>query len=156
MLFFRIIFSSNNIKCKCTIHVTQERLCSIYYVIFYVKQDILNTNQTWARRWKWPSRKNYLFFWGGKNYLNKIFFLKIFLLVMSKYWGKQIFTHGIFPEVGQKQKTERKERKKDWTMVITMAKLRMAHASTHGARKPPGVAHAKLPGPKFSDLPITF
>ena len=23
-------------------------------------------------------------------------------------------------------------------MVITMAKLRMAHASTHGARKPPG------------------
>ena len=24
------------------------------------------------------------------------------------------------------------------TMVITMAKLRMAHASTHGARKPPG------------------
>ena len=58
-------------------------------------------------------------------------------------------------------------------MVITMAKLRMAHASTHGARKPPGpkerkkrerakvgnnngqlriatplrVAHAKPPGP---------
>ena len=28
--------------------------------------------------------------------------------------------------------------KKDLTMVITMAKLRMAHASTHGARKPPG------------------
>ena len=23
-------------------------------------------------------------------------------------------------------------------MVITMAKLRMVHASTHGARKPPG------------------
>ena len=23
-------------------------------------------------------------------------------------------------------------------MVVTMAKLRMAHASTHGARKPPG------------------
>ena len=38
---------------------------------------------------------------------------------MPKYWGKQIFTHGRFPEVGQKQKT-----------VITMAKLRMAHAST--------------------------
>ena len=28
---------------------------------------------------------------------------------MPKYWGKQIFTHGNFPEVGQKQKTERKE-----------------------------------------------
>ena len=31
---------------------------------------------------------------------------------MPKYWGKQIFTHGRFPEVGQKQKTEKKERKK--------------------------------------------
>ena len=61
---------------------------------------------------------------------------------MPKYWGKQIFAHGRFPEVGQKQKTERekkeRERKEDRTMVITMAKLRMAHASTHGARKPPG------------------
>ena len=34
------------------------------------------------------------------------------LLVMPKYWGKQI-THGSFPEVGQKQKTEKKERKKE-------------------------------------------
>ena len=25
---------------------------------------------------------------------------------MPKYWGKQIFTHGRLPEVGQKQKTE--------------------------------------------------
>ena len=56
---------------------------------------------------------------------------------MPKYWVKNYFTHGRFPEVGQKQKTER-ERKRDWTMVITMAKLRMAHASTHGARNPPG------------------
>ena len=32
---------------------------------------------------------------------------------MPKYWGKQIFAHRRFPEVGQKQKTEkkRKERK---------------------------------------------
>ena len=30
---------------------------------------------------------------------------------MPKYWGKQIFTHGRFPEVGQKQKTEREEKK---------------------------------------------
>ena len=28
---------------------------------------------------------------------------------MPKYWGKQIFTHGRFPEVGQKQKTEKKK-----------------------------------------------
>ena len=28
-------------------------------------------------------------------------------------------------------------------MVITMAKLRMAHASTHGARKPPGPKASK-------------
>ena len=60
-------------------------------------------------------------------------------------------------EVGQKQKTEReytpgtagcpggrdrtlarREREKDRKFVITMAKLCMAHASTHGARKPPG------------------
>ena len=32
---------------------------------------------------------------------------------MSKYWGKQIFTHGSFPKVGQKQKTDRKREKKD-------------------------------------------
>ena len=32
---------------------------------------------------------------------------------MLKYWGKQIFTLGRFPEVGQKQKTERKRREKD-------------------------------------------
>ena len=31
---------------------------------------------------------------------------------MPKFWGKQIFTHGSFPEVSQKQKTE-KERKKE-------------------------------------------
>ena len=31
-------------------------------------------------------------------------------------------------------KTKKRERK----LVKTMAKLRMAHASTHGARKPPG------------------
>ena len=29
---------------------------------------------------------------------------------MPKYWRKQIFTHGRFPELGQKQKTERERR----------------------------------------------
>ena len=28
---------------------------------------------------------------------------------MPKYWGKHIFAHGSFPEVGQKQKMERKK-----------------------------------------------
>ena len=41
---------------------------------------------------------------------------------MPKYWGKQIFNHGRFPEVAQKQKTEKRERKKeDQELVITMA-----------------------------------
>ena len=53
---------------------------------------------------------------------------------MPKYWVKNYFAHGRFPEVGEKQKTEKKK-KKDQKLVITMAKLRMAHASTHGARK---------------------
>ena len=38
---------------------------------------------------------------------------------MSKYWGKQFFSLGSFPEVGQKQKTEKKREER--TMVITMA-----------------------------------
>ena len=29
---------------------------------------------------------------------------------MPKYWEKQIFTHGSFPEVGQKQKIEKKRK----------------------------------------------
>ena len=59
---------------------------------------------------------------------------------MPKYWEKQIVSLGRFPEVGQKQKTEKKKKKKrerDRTMVITMAKLCMAHASMHGTHKPP-------------------
>ena len=78
---------------------------------------------------------------------------------MPKYWVKNYFAHGSFPEVGQKQKTERKKRgEKDWTMVITMAKLRMAHASMHGARKPPGpktysLSWVKMWGPIKNQLP---
>ena len=57
---------------------------------------------------------------------------------MPKYWGGNYFAHGRFPEVGQKQKTEKekkREKRRDQTTVITMAKLRMAHAGTHGARR---------------------
>ena len=38
----------------------------------------------------------------------------------------------------KRRRKKREKREKDRTMVITMANLRMAHASTHGARKPPG------------------
>ena len=45
---------------------------------------------------------------------------------MPKYWVKNYFTHGRFPEVGQKQKTEKKER----------AKVGENNGqATHGARK---------------------
>ena len=36
----------------------------------------------------------------------------MYLLVMPKYWGERIFTPRSFPEVGQKQKTEKKERER--------------------------------------------
>ena len=32
---------------------------------------------------------------------------------MAKCWGKQIFAHGRFPEVGQKQNTERKRKREN-------------------------------------------
>ena len=60
--------------------------------------------------------------------------------------------------MGQKQKTGEKEREKkkeeeeERTMVITMAKLRMAHAwRMHGAR----MAHASCPG-QFSFMVADF
>ena len=58
---------------------------------------------------------------------------------MSKYWMKNYFTHGRFPKVGQKQKTEKKKKrereKEERKLVITMAKLRMAHASRLGQQE---------------------
>ena len=106
----------------------------------------------WPRR-PWPNAgrrkqkkrpKNHLFFLKKIKFTPPNFFFCIYLLVMPKYWVKNYFAHGRFPKVGQKQKTEEKEeREKDWTMVITMAKLRMAHASTHCARKPPGPKERK-------------
>ena len=78
---------------------------------------------------------------------------------MPKYWGKQIFAHGRFPEVGQKQKTEKK--REDRKLVITTAKLCMAHASRLGKKKisgnsgqicfclPPQVEHASRPDQIF-------
>ena len=43
----------------------------------------------------------------------KIIFFSIYLLFMPKYWVKNYFAHGRFPEVGQKQKTEGEKRMKE-------------------------------------------
>ena len=59
---------------------------------------------------------------------------------MPKYWGKQIFTHGRFTKVGQKQKTERKKEEERLKVGNNYGELRIA--------TPPRVAHAKPPGPK--------
>ena len=53
---------------------------------------------------------------------------------MAKYWVKNYFAHGRFPEVGQKQKTEKEEREKE------RKKERLNNGdnngqSTHGACK---------------------
>ena len=60
----------------------------------------------------------------------------------AKILGETHFQHQEFPRSGSKaedgEREKEKERKKERKLVITMAKLRMAHASTHGARKPPG------------------
>ena len=56
---------------------------------------------------------------------------------MPKYWGKQIFTHGRFPEVGQKQKTERKKEERE-----RLNDGNNNGQATHGAR----MAHASRLG----------
>ena len=56
---------------------------------------------------------------------------------MAKYWGKQNFTNESIPEVGQKQKMEREERRPK--VGNNNGQLRIP--------TPPRVAHAKPPGP---------
>ena len=62
---------------------------------------------------------------------------------MPKYWVKNYFAHGRFPEVGQKQKTEEKkeeeERLNDGDNNGQAMHGACKHAwRTQGARKPPG------------------
>ena len=52
---------------------------------------------------------------------------------MPKYWGKQSL--GSFPEVGQKQKTEKK---KEEEVGNNNGQLRIANATLGGAHKAPG------------------
>ena len=56
---------------------------------------------------------------------------------MPKYWGKQIFSLRSFPEVGQRQKTEKKERKNERRAKVgnNNGQLRIANATSGGARK---------------------
>ena len=49
---------------------------------------------------------------------------------MPKCWGENYFAHGSFPEVGQKQKTEKKRRKKE-----RLNDGNNNGRATHGARK---------------------
>ena len=57
---------------------------------------------------------------------------------MQKYWGKRIFTHGIFPKlVKSKRRREKKEKKKE----------RLNDGNNNGQLRiatPPQVAHAKV------------
>ena len=88
---------------------------------------------------------------------------------MPKYWGGNYFAHGRFPEVGQKQKTEKKKkrakvgdnngqamhgaRKHAWRTQAAWAKKkeRLNDGNNNGQLRiamPLRVAHAKPPGPK--------
>ena len=63
------------------------------------------------------SRKNVrkITFFSKKNKIlpKKNIFFCIYLLCMPKYWVKNYFAHGSFPEVGQKQKTEKKKEEEE-------------------------------------------
>ena len=65
-----------------------------------------------------------------------IFCCCIYLLVMPKYWGKQIFK----AKSGEKKREKKEKKKKDRKLVITMVSLAF--------QTPPRVAHAKPPWPK--------
>ena len=82
------------------------------------KREKYSRDCGWPRR-PWPNagrkkskKRSKINFFSKKhkNYLKKYFFC-IYILVMPKYWGKQSFAHGRFPEVGQKQKTEKKKKR---------------------------------------------
>ena len=62
----------------------------------------------------------------------------------AKIFGKQIFTHGSFPEVGHKQKTERKRERERTKVGNNNGQLCIA--------MPPRVAQAKPPGPKSAQF----
>ena len=54
---------------------------------------------------------------------------------MPKNWGKNYFAHGSFPEVGQKQKTERKKRGEKERKRERLNNGDNNGQASHGARK---------------------
>ena len=60
---------------------------------------------------------------------------------MQKYWGKQNFSLGRFPEVGQKQKTKREKEEERLNDGNNNGQLRIANATSGGTRK---AASAKI------------
>ena len=60
----------------------------------------------------------------------------------AKILGEKLFRTWEIPRSGSKaedgEKREKERKKEERKLMKTMAKLCMAHASTHGARKPPG------------------
>ena len=54
---------------------------------------------------------------------------------MPKYWVKNYFAHGSFPEVGQKQKTEKKKERKKERERERLNDGNNNGQATHGARK---------------------
>ena len=55
-------------------------------------------------------------------------------LGVAKYWGKQIFSLGSFPKVGQKQKTEKEREKERLNDGNNNGQLGIANATSGGAR----------------------
>ena len=72
----------------------------------------------------------------------ELYNFNFFVVDISSYYAKilggKLFRTWEIPRSGSKAKDGEKKREREQKLVITMAKLRMAHASTHGARKPPG------------------
>ena len=66
------------------------------------------------------------------------------ILGETNFHTREIPRSGSKAKDGEEEKKRKRKKKEERTMVITMAKLRMAHAITHGARK--------LPGPIVCDM----
>ena len=66
---------------------------------------------------------------------------------MPKYWGNNYFAHGRFPEVGQKQKTEEIERKKE-----RLNDGNNNGHSTHGARMTHAIRLGQFIHDEFSEV----
>ena len=92
-----------------------------------------------------------------------IYILYYFLHISSNYakiFVGKLFCTWEYPRNGSKtkngEKRKKKERDRERKLVITMAKLRMAYASTHGRRKPPGPKRRSALVPLFFKLVVNL